>query len=175
MEQRDRLVWRWLPEHLGQYGETELNALLDKLKDGGREVVLYWEFESAGAPHGLMERLIALCHSAMPCYRRGGRSAELAIRRSFQESPGSSICRVEIRYSNTEWVLSVKMFGTIQSERVWAALRFVASLMVDVSHNWPGALWAGWVKRATHTLQRLQLEAPTGVRPTLTCLDGDAQ
>ena len=175
VEQRDMLVWRWLPEHLGQYGETAFNALLDKLKDGGREVVLNWEFDSAGAPHGLMERLIALCHvvgeaEEALCWRSG------AVFRSPRVAGyADPLYVVEIRYSNTERVLSVKMFGTLQSERVWAALRFVASLMVDISHDWPGALWAGWVKCATHPLKRLQLETPTEVRPTLMCLDGDAQ
>lgn len=161
--QRDMLVWRWLPETLGDHGEATLKALVEQLGDGAQEVTLKWEFDSAGAPRGLMERLIALCHvvgeaEMALCWRSGA---------VFQSPPVTDGTHppyvVELRYGDTERVLSVTMFGTLRSGRVWAVLRFVASLMVNLSKDWPGALWAGWVKCSDHPLRRLYLATPTEV------------
>lgn len=161
--QRDMLVWRWLPETLGDHGEATFKAIVEQLGDGAQEVTLKWEFDSAGAPHGLMERLIALCHvigeaEMALCWRSGA---------VFQGPPVAEGTHppyvVELRYCDTDRVLSVTMFGTLRSGRVWAVLRFVASLMVNISKDWPGALWAGWVKCSDHPLRRLYLATPTEV------------
>lgn len=154
-------MWRWLPETLGDHGEATFKAIVEQLGDGAQEVTLKWEFDSAGAPHGLMERLIALCHvigeaEMALCWRSGA---------VFQGPPVAEGTHppyvVELRYCDTDRVLSVTMFGTLRSGRVWAVLRFVASLMVNISKDWPGALWAGWVKCSDHPLRRLYLATPT--------------
>ena len=160
--QRCMLVWRWLPETLSDHGKATFRALVEQLGDH-EEVTLKWEFDRAGAPHGLMGRLTALCHvlgeaeEAM-CWRFGA---------VFSSARVAGATRppyvVELRYNNAERVLSVTIFGTLRSHRVWTVLRYVASLMVNISKDWPGALWAGWVKCAEHPLQRLYLATATEV------------
>ena len=66
--------------------------------------------------------------------------------------------------SVAERMLSVRMVGALENQRVWAALRFVVSLMLDVSKDWSGALWSAWVKCAVHPQQCLDLATPNGVR-----------
>ena len=48
---------------MGDYGEAEFNTLVQHLEaHGAREVTMNWDFDFAGAPGGLVERLIARRH-----------------------------------------------------------------------------------------------------------------
>ena len=157
------LVWRWLPDHLGERGEATFKTLVEQLGDRAQEVTLNWQFDSAGAPHGLITRLMALCHvigeaEEALCWRSGA-----VFRSSRAPEATHPEFVVEIRYSTMEKMLSATVRGTLSSERLWVALRFVASLMVHFSKDWPGALWGGWVACADHPLQCLHLATPTEV------------
>lgn len=168
---RDMLVWRWLPlqltEELQEYFE---NLLEKKQQDGAREVTLKWEFDRAGAPHGLVGRLMALCHVVGEaetglCWRSG------AVFKSARVAGGADRPYVvAIHYDGTKRVLSVRMFGHLESERVWVALRFIASVMVNISVEWPGMLWEGWLECADHVRDRVHLTTSSEVGIVAICV-----
>lgn len=167
----DMLVWRWLPLHLTGELQEYLEKLLEKKQqDGAREVTLNWEFDRAGAPHGLVGRLMALCHvvgeaEAGLCWRCG------AVFKSARVAGGTDRpYAVAIYYDGTKRVLSVRMFGHLESERMWVALRFIASVMVNISAEWPGVLWEGWLECADHVRDRLHLTTPSEVRIVAVCV-----
>ena len=168
---RDMLVWRWLPLHLTEELQQYLENLLEeKQQDGAREVTLKWEFDSAGAPHGLVGRLMALCHVVGEaetglCWRSG------AVFKSPRVTGGvDRPYVVAIHYDSTRRVLAVRMIGHLESERVWVALRFIASVMVNISAEWPGVLWEGWMECADHVRDRVHLTTPSEVRIVAICV-----
>lgn len=172
--QPNMLVWRWLPDDLCDHREAKFKRLLVELGDHD-EVTLRWTFDSAGAPRGLIERLIARCHvvgeaEEALCWRSG------AVFCSARVAAGIHLPYVvELVYDSTERALSVTIFGTLQSCRVWRVLRFVASVMVNISKDWTGALWAGCIECAEHPLRPLYLATPTEVYGFLpfSCADID--
>lgn len=158
----DMLVPRWLPAQLSQQGHQTLTSLLSKNLDGdGREVVLSWRFDRAGAPRGLVGRVIASCHMIGEVER----SLCWATGAVFSSPPVAvGVTRlyiVVIQY--IDQVLSVKVVGPLNNDRVWAALRFVASLMVNISTDWPGALWQGSIECAEHVGSMVFLSTPREV------------
>lgn len=168
---RDMLVWRWLPLHLTEeLQEYTANLLGKKQQDGAREVTLKWEFDRAGAPHGLVGRLMALCHVVGEaetglCWRSG------AVFKSARVARGADRPYVvAIHYDGTKRVLSVRMFGHLENERVWVALRFIASVMVNISAEWPGVLWEGWLECADHVRDRVHLTTPSEVIIVVICV-----
>ena len=40
-----------------------------------------------------------------------------------------------------ERVLTARTFEPLENERVWVAVRYVASARVSISKEWPGVLW----------------------------------
>ena len=195
---RDMLVLRWLPLSLTEEVQEHLENLLEqKRQDGAREVTLKWEFDSAGAPHGLVGRVMALCHVVGEaetglCWRSGAVFKSPRVTGGAVKSPqagrgvveslrvvggdvknprvggrvGGVVDRpyvVAILYDDTKRVLSVRMFGHLESERVWVALRFIASVMVNIAVEWPGVLWEGWLECAKHVRDRVHLTTPSEV------------
>lgn len=169
---RDMLVRRWLPPRLDERLQKYLDSLLeDTVQRGAQEVILGYEFDPAGPPQGLVGRLIASCHvigeaEMKLCWQsgavfKGPPAAAAAAARDRVDR----LYVVEVRYNSTSRVLSIRMFGTLESEWVWAALRFMASVMVNISNEWPGVLWAGWLQCPAHVHYRVHLATPTEVRP----------
>lgn len=169
---RDMLVRRWLPPRLDERLQKYLDRLLENtVQRGAKEVILGYEFDPAGPPQGLVGRLIASCHvigeaEMKLCWRSGA---------VFKGPPAVAVAAaardrvdrlyvVEVRYNSTNRILSIRMFGTLESEWVWAALRFIASVMVNISSEWPGVLWAGWLQCPAHVHYRVHLATPTEVR-----------
>ncbi|CAM9863942.1 unnamed protein product, partial [Sphacelaria rigidula] len=115
-----------------------------------REVMLKWEFDRAGAPQGLVERLIASCHvlgevDSKVCWRYGA-----VFKSHFKESSAEgkrSLFTVALSmasYSGPEREFTARVVGPLANARVWAAIRYVASVMLTLSKEWPGVLWEAW-------------------------------
>lgn len=168
----DMLVLRWLRLRLSASEQVQLNTLLEeKLQEGAKEVTLKWLFDSAGPPHGLIGRLMASCHvigepETGLCWRDGA-----LFKGHFVASEADRPYVVVVNYNSEDRVLSVKVFGPVETKRVWIALRYMASLMVNVSKEWSGLLWEGWLECAKHPRDRVQLATPTevGVEEALCC------
>ena len=159
----DMLMPRWLPRDLCRRGHEILMTLVSRHMEGDAgEVILSWRFDRAGAPRGLVGRVIASCHligeaERSLCWETGA---------VFSSSPvAAGMARlyiVVIEY--VDEVLSVKVVGPLKNDRVWAALRFVASLMVNISRDWPGVLWQGSIHCAEHVGNMVYLSTPREVR-----------
>lgn len=162
---RDMLVQRWAPLRLADHEEEELNNLLEsRLQWGAREVMLKWMFDWAGPPQGLVGRLIASCHVIGEaekglCWTSG------AVLKSHAMLQGADrLYVVEVRYTSEDRVLSIKMSGPLEDDRVWIALRFMASVLVNVSKEWQGMLCKGWIDCPNHARDHVYLATPTEVR-----------
>lgn len=131
---------------------------------GGREVVLKWEFDTAGPPSGLLERLIASCHvigvvEQRLSWRYG------AVFKSHAMTRSGRLYTVVIQYDAPLRVLTVRVIGPLWNDSVWAALRYVASAMVVLSKEWPGVLWHGWPECPKHPgVRSVYLATPSEVR-----------
>lgn len=167
---RDMLVIMRLPEMCGRQQQDDIDRWVSEAKQrhGVREVTLKWRFDSAGSPPGLVERVIASCHVVGVvemglCWRYG------AIFKSRALAPGGVGERLYtffIRYDDTcgadKRVLEMSMFGPLDGE-LWTALRWIASSMVNLSREWPGVLWEGWLECAKHPMERTYLATPAQV------------
>ena len=153
---------------------TQINDKLDDTKalDGCEEVTLKWRF-SMGPPYGLVERLIASCHVIgeveREMYWRYG-----ALFKSHERTKKCKkivrLYRFVIRYdddvgdlNHSNKVLTMRMIGPLASERVWVALRYVASAMIKLSSDWPGVRWQGWPECLEHPSNRMYLALPLKV------------
>ena len=114
--QRDMLVRRCLPQQMGDYEEAEFNTLVEKLEvHGAREVTVNWDFDFAGAPGGLVERLIARCHvigeaEKALCWRSGVVFKNPRIARR-----ADPLYAVRMDYSNAERMLSVRWSAPLRT------------------------------------------------------------
>lgn len=61
-------------------------------------------------------------------------------------------------------VLSLRMLGPLDDDRVWAALRWVASSMLSISREWRGVMWDSWPECPEHPNDRTYLATPDTVR-----------
>lgn len=162
---RDMLVQRWAPLNLTDHEQKALDDLLEgRRQRGAREVVLKWMFDRAGPPQGLVGRLIASCHVIGEaekglCWRSGA-----LLKSPVVVEGGGRLYVVEIRYTSIDRVLSIRMSGPLDVERVWVALRFMASVMVNVSKEWQGMLCKGWLDCPDHGRDHVYLATPTEVR-----------
>ncbi|CAM9502576.1 unnamed protein product [Ectocarpus fasciculatus] len=160
---QDMLVIMRLPETCGRKQQHELEELIsDKTSaHSDREVMLMWRFDSAGPPYGLVERVIASCHAVGVvemglCWRYGA----VFQSRAMATSDGSQrlftfVIRYDAAVGDERRVLTMRMFGPLQDDRVWAALRWVASSVVNISKDWPGVLWEGWPECARRHRNRI--------------------
>lgn len=162
---RDMLVQRWAPLCLTHHEQEELDNMIEERRQwGAREVMLKWMFDWAGPPQGLVGRVIASCHVIGEaekglCWKSG------AVLKSPTMLRGANhrLYVVEIRYTIEGRVLSIKISGPLEDERVWVALRFMASVLVNVSKEWQGMLWKGWVDCPNHPRDHVYLATPTEV------------
>lgn len=149
-EPPDVLVIMRLPNTCGEDQEHKLTACTKEAlhaSPGRREVTLKWEFDAAGPPSGLLERLIASCHvigvvEQGSCWRHGALFKSHAMTRSVR------LYTVVIRYDAPQ--LTVRVIGPLWKDSVWAALQYVASAMVVLSKEWPGVQWHGWPECPNH-------------------------
>ena len=132
-----------------------------QLQKGFWGVVVKWEFDSGSTPHGLVERLVASCHSIGnvvqdTCWRRG---ACFVCNEASKESAGGSFAlalhflesTVERQTGGT---LVVRAFGHRESRAVWGALRFVISSAWRLFEEFPGHGWAARVECPYHAQLR---------------------
>ena len=171
-DSKDMLVLMRLPEECTGSRKNDLDKGLKEALKHGREVKLKWEFDSAGAPYGLVERLIASCHEIGEveqgaCWRYGAlfKSHE----RTERDGKKIRLYRFAIIYNDDpdhhdlERILMLRMIGDLEDKIVWAALRYVASAMVNLSKEWPGINWSGWADCPEHPSTRLNLIPPEEV------------
>ena len=147
----------------------KINATLDGAKALGdcEQVTLKWMF-SAGPPYGLVERLIASSHiigkvEREMCWRYGAlfKSHQWTRRRNKNVRLYTFVIHYEVIYdrehNHRDDVLTMRMIGPLADERMWVALRYVASAMVTLSRDWPGVRWKGWPVCPEHPTDRMYL------------------
>lgn len=146
---QDVLVVMRLPDNCEHISEERLKATHASVAlDGTREGTLKWKFDSAGAPYGLVERLIASCYRIGEvvgmelCWRFGAffKSHEIVQNNEQYVRLFTFMVRYDIvdapRQSNSpERVLSLRVNGRLEDERVWVAIRYVASAVVLLSQE----------------------------------------
>ncbi|CAN0387276.1 unnamed protein product [Ascophyllum nodosum] len=148
---------------------VKIDQKLDAAKALGdcEQVTLKWVF-SAGPAYGLVERLIASCHvigevEREMCWRYGAlfRSHQWTRRRNKNVRLYTFVIRYDVIYdrdhNHREDVLTMTMIGPLADERMWVALRYVASSMVTLSRDWPGVQWKGWPVCPEHPTNRMYL------------------
>ncbi|CBJ25495.1 LRR-GTPase of the ROCO family [Ectocarpus siliculosus] len=169
---QDMLVIMRLPDTCEENIQGELQELVRDLSErhGGNEVTLKWRFDGAGASHGLVERVIASCHEVGSvrsglCWRYG------AVFQSYARADDgglnwlySFVIRYDEEVGSGERVLAVTMFGPTAEDRLWAALRWVASSVVNTSTGWPGVRWEGGPACAIHARGRMYFKTPIEAR-----------
>ena len=161
---QDALVLMRLPHACSPARQMVLDAHTSQALQGAREVTFRWRFDAAGAPFGLIERLIACCHrigkvETGACWRYGA-----MFKSNVTMEEGGNTFRLYttiLRYDAP--VLTVRMIGPLEDERVWTALRYVASAMTILSHEWPGVLWEGWPECPEHREDVMLLAMPREV------------
>ena len=153
---------------------TQINNKLTGTKalEGCEEVTLKWRF-SMGPPYGLVERLIASCYvigkvEREMCWRYGAlfKSHEMTTRCKKKVRLYRFVIRYDINVgdrNHIDKVLTMRMIGPLASERVWVALRYVASAMITLSREWPGVKWEGWPVCLEHPSDRMYLALPDQV------------
>ncbi|CAM9253374.1 unnamed protein product, partial [Sphacelaria rigidula] len=109
------------------------HSLANDKQPGDSEVTLKWEFDKAGPPQGLVERLISSCHvlgevDARVCWRYG---AAFKCRRKERSGKGKrslfTVALSRASYSGHELEFTARVVGPLENARVWAAIRYVAS------------------------------------------------
>lgn len=169
---QDVLVVMRLPKTESSVSEDLRQARATVPSRGAREVVLTWEFDSAGAPEGFVERLIASCHRIDEiemelCWRYGGFFK--SDRKVRQDGRVFRLFTFMIRYDEVDApreshgrnrVLSLRMTGPLENEIVWVTLRYVASAVVNLSEEWPGVLWEGSSRCPEHPSTGIMYLAP---------------
>ena len=118
-------------------------ALNPRDSSGGRSISLkaVFEFDHAGAPHGLPERVMALSHkigtfSPAARWRLGG----LFLLHDNDVGAASSII---LEYDKRRKVFCIEALG--QTTEDIRAVQFVVSALFHVARDFPGASWTGWV------------------------------
>ncbi|CAM9525926.1 unnamed protein product [Scytosiphon promiscuus] len=168
---RDMLVIMRLSESCEPRQERDLEELISEVTHKHeKEVTFKWKFDSAGPPYGLVERVIASCH-VVGMVKMGLSWRYGAAFNSHAMATGGGADRLYtfvIRYDVTSCgerrTLSLRMFGPLEDDRVWAALRWVASSVVNLSAEWRGVLWDGWPECARHPLERTYFATPNEAR-----------
>lgn len=174
---QDVLVVMRLPDNCEHISEERLKAAHASVAlDGTREGTLKWKFDSAGAPYGLVERLIASCYRIGEvvemelCWRFGAffKSHEIVQNneqyvRLFTFMVCYDIVDAPRQSNSPERVLSLRVNGRLEDERVWVAIRYVASAVVLLSQEWPGVLWEGWSQCPVHRNGVMYLAPPRQV------------
>lgn len=109
---------------------------------GNKSLKAVFEFDHAGAPHGLPERVMALSHkigvfSSRARWRLGG----LFLLHDHGINGASSMI---LEYDKKSKTFGIEALG--QSALHIQAVQFVVSALYQVSRDFPGASWTGWVR-----------------------------
>ena len=149
------LVLMRLPLEASPETMSRFEAFSELQKDWG--VVVKWEFDSGSTPHGLVERLVASCHSIGnvvqdTCWRRG--ACFVSNEKSIKSAGGTFALALHFLESTVErqtgGTLVVRAFGHRESRAVWGALRFVISSAWRLFKEFPGLGWEAWVECPYH-------------------------
>lgn len=174
---KDMLVIMRLDEVSGKEQQRDLeDGMSDMMqKHGNQELVLKWRFDSAGPPHGLVEGVIASCHVVGTvetglCWRYGAVFHRHALVKAGEPR---RLYTFAIRYDDTigaeRRILKMRIVGPLEDRNVWAALRWVASSVVNRSRKWPGVLWEGWPECAKGHKNPMYFATPDKVSDILLC------
>ena len=163
------LVIMRLSDDCNNSASAKINDTLETAKalGGCEQVTLKWMF-AGGRPYGLVERLIASCHvigkvEREMCWRYGAlfRSHQMTRRRNKNLRLYTFVIHYDVIYdrddNHREDVLTMRMIGPLADERMWVALRYVASSMITLSRDWPGMQWKGWPVCPEHPTDRMYL------------------
>lgn len=162
---QDMLMVMKLDEKCNDGKRRRFEELAARKQPGDGEVVLKWKFDKAGPPQGLVERLITSCHvlgkvAYEACWRYGA-----VFTSHFKRGRAESNVRLYTvalsmtSYADPDRVLTARVVGPLEDEKVWAAVRYVASAMVTFSHEWPGVLWEGWPVCGEHHREKVYLSS----------------
>ncbi|CAN0408211.1 unnamed protein product, partial [Ascophyllum nodosum] len=120
-------------------------------------VTVKWDFDPGSTPHGLVERLVASCHSIGnvvqdTCWRRG--ACFVSHEASIKSAGGIFALALHFLESTVErqtgGTLVVRAFGQKESRAVWGALRFVISSAWRLFEEFPGLGWEARVDCPYH-------------------------
>lgn len=145
----DMLVIMRLEETCNDSQRSRISGLAAEMPLGDQKLTFKWRFGFAGPPHGLLERLMASCHvlgevEKSSCWRYGAVFKSGAI--TSKAGRTARLYTLALSYDGQEKVLTASVFGSLNSDSLWAVSRFVASGMVNLSRDWPGVWWEGWAE-----------------------------
>eukprot|EP00752_Nemacystus_decipiens_P013632 g12085.t2 len=119
--------------------QAALNSSVDSV--GHKSLKAVFEFDHAGAPHGLPERVMALSHKiGMFSPRARWRLGGLFLLHNGVDSNSSMI----LEYDKESKTFCIEALGQTTSEV--KAVQFVVSALFHVSRHYPGASWTGWIE-----------------------------
>lgn len=130
------------------------------------------EFDHAGAPHGLPERVMALSHkigtfSPRARWRHGG----LFVLHNDGDSSGASSMILE--YDKKLKTFSIEALG--HTAPYFRAVQFVISALFHVASDFPGTNWTGWMEcEMNHDGEKMYHLAPSEEKEVneLVCRNG---
>lgn len=129
-------------DHLSSARQAALKPV-DTSASGNNSLKAVFEFDHAGAPHGIPERVMALSHkigtfSTAARRRLGG----LFLLHKHDVSDASSMMILE--YDKKSKIVGIEALG--QSSVHIQAMQLVISALFHVARDFPGASWAGWME-----------------------------
>lgn len=147
----DMLVIMRLEDTHNASQRRRMDRLPAEMPQGDQEVTFKWRFGFAGPPHGLVERLLASCHvlgevERSSCWKYGAVFKSGTI--TSKAGKTARLYTLALSYDDQKKILTVRVFGPLECDRVWMVSRYVASAMVKLSKDWPGAWWEGWTECA---------------------------
>lgn len=166
------LVIMRLPEACNGNQQLLFDNLSAETQPGDREVTLKWRFEKGGPPDGLVERVIAACHvlgklEKGSCWRHGAVFRKQLELRVAGGVPWITIALGTTSSDDSRREFVARVFGSLEYERVWEAIRYVASAVATFAKEWPGLEWEGWAECAAHRQQHAHLASSAHVRRVL--------
>jgi len=143
----DLLVIMRLPPEPDADARAALSSVRELALGSGHHAAglkVVFEFDHAGAPQGLPERVIALSHKIGTFSRRARwRYGGIFILRNNGDSNHSSSSMV-LEYDKKLKLFSIQALGW--TAPCFQAAQFVISALFHVASDFPGANWTGWVE-----------------------------
>ena len=171
------MVLMRLPNEVPQVVASHLETFAGLRKQWG--LVSKWEFHDGSVPHGLVERIIASCHSigdvvGGTCWRKG--ACFVGNDAGRRASGGSYALVVDFRKKTgsenrpTAGTLTIRTYGVREGRAVWGAMRFAISTAWRLCDEFPGLSSEAWFEcpahgwRSSHILQVRFLDASIFVK-----------
>ncbi|CAM9943033.1 unnamed protein product [Pylaiella littoralis] len=163
----DMLVIMRLKDTHNASQRRRMDRLPAEMPQGDQEVTFKWRFGFAGPPHGLVERLLASCHvlgevERSSCWKYGAVFKSGTI--TSKAGKTARLYTLALSYDDQKKILTVRVFGPLECDRVWMVSRYVASAMVNLSKDWPGAWWESWTECAQPNPCHLYLASSSKAR-----------